>query len=105
MSVLLEFSMFPTDKGESVSAYVSRILAFIDGSGVSYRLTPMGTIVETETLDEALRVLSEAYKCMEPDCNRVYVSAKLDIRKGRKSGLTQKIESIEKHAGKKLKNS
>ena len=105
MSVLLEFSMFPTDKGESVSAYVSRILAFIDGSGVSYRLTPMGTIVETETLDEALRVLSEAYKCMEPDCNRVYVSAKLDIRKGRKSGLTQKIESIEKHAGKKLKSS
>ena len=41
MSVLLEFSMFPTDKGESVSAYVGRILTFIDGSGVSYRLTPM----------------------------------------------------------------
>ena len=105
MSVLLEFSMFPTDKGESVSAYVSRILSFIDGSGVSYRLTPMGTIIETETLDEALRVLSEAYKRVEPDCNRIYVSAKLDIRKGRKSGLTQKIESLEKRAGKKLKSS
>ncbi|MCP4044177.1 MAG: thiamine-binding protein, partial [Gammaproteobacteria bacterium] len=25
MSVLLEFSMFPTDKGESVSAYVSQV--------------------------------------------------------------------------------
>lgn len=105
MSVLLEFSMFPTDKGESVSAYVSRILTFIDGSGVSYRLTPMGTIIETETLDEALRILSEAYKCVEPDCNRVYVSAKLDIRKGRRSGLTQKIESVEKRAGRKLKGS
>jgi uncharacterized protein YqgV (UPF0045/DUF77 family) len=42
---------------------------------------------------------------VEPDCNRVYVSAKLDIRKGRKSGLTQKIESVEKHGGKKLKSS
>ena len=105
MSVLLEFSMFPTDKGESVSAYVGRILAFIDGNSVSYRLTPMGTIVETETMDEALRILSEAYKRVEPDCNRVYVSAKLDIRKGRKNGLTQKIESVEKRAGKKLKGS
>ena len=105
MSVLMEFSMFPTDKGESVSAYVSRILAYIDGSGVSYRLTPMGTIIETETLDDALRLLGEAYKQMEPDCKRVYVSAKLDIRKGRKSGLTQKIESLEKHTGKKLRSS
>ncbi|HVN23346.1 MAG TPA: MTH1187 family thiamine-binding protein [Syntrophorhabdales bacterium] len=105
MSVLMEFSMFPTDKGESVSAYVSRILTFIDGSGVSYRLTPMGTIIETETMEEALRIMSEAYKRLEPDCKRVYVSAKLDVRKGRKSGLTQKIESIEKHAGKKLGSS
>ncbi len=102
MSVLMEFSMFPTDKGESVSAYVSRILAFIDESGVSYRLTPMGTILETETMEEALRVMTEAYKRLEPDCRRVYVSAKLDIRKDRKNGLTQKIASIEKHAGKKL---
>ncbi len=102
MSVLMEFSMFPTDKGESVSAYVSRILTFIDGSGVHYRLTPMGTIIETETLDEALNVMKEAYACIEADCKRVYVSAKLDIRKGRKEGLTQKIESIEKRAGKKL---
>ena len=103
MSVLLEFSMFPTDKGESISAYVSRILTFIDGSGVTYRLTPMGTIIETEALDEALRILEGAYKCLEPDCKRVYASAKLDIRKDRKSGLTQKIESVEKQAGKKLR--
>ena len=105
MSVLMEFSMFPTDKGESVSAYVSRIVTFIDKSGVSYRLTPMGTIIETETADEALRIMSEAYKLLEPDCRRVYVSAKLDIRRDRKGGLTQKIASIEKHAGKKLRSS
>ena len=103
MSVLVEFSMFPTDKGESVSAYVARILTFIDGSGVTYRLTPMGTIIETEALDEALRILDGAYKCLEPDCNRVYASAKLDIRKGRKQGLTQKLESVEKRTGKKLR--
>lgn len=103
MSVLLEFSMFPMDKGESISRYVGRILAMIDTSGASYRLTPMGTIVETETIDEALRIIQKAYTTLEPDCSRVSVSAKLDIRKGKGSRLIQKVASVEKQVGKKLK--
>ena len=46
--VLLEFSMTPLDKGESVSAYVARSLDIVDRSGLPYQLTPMGTIVEGE---------------------------------------------------------
>ena len=46
--VLLEFSMAPLGQGESVSAQVARILDVIDRSGVPYRLTPMGTILEGE---------------------------------------------------------
>jgi len=103
MSVLLEFSMFPMDKGESLSQYVGRILAMIDESDVSYRLTPIGTIVETETIDDALRIIQEAYAKLEPDCSRVSVSAKLDIRKGKGSRLIQKVESVEQKVGKKLK--
>jgi uncharacterized protein (TIGR00106 family) len=103
MSVLLEFSMFPMDKGESISPYVSRILAMIDTSGVSYRFTPMGTIVETETIDEALRIMREAYATLEPDCNRVSVLAKFDIRKGKGGRLEQKVASVEQKVGRKLK--
>jgi uncharacterized protein (TIGR00106 family) len=102
MSVLLEFAMFPTDKGESVSDYVSRIIEVIDGAGVEYRLTPMGTIVEVQTIEEALKIIGQAYKQLEPDCNRVYSSMKLDIRKGKAGRLSQKVESIEKKLGKKL---
>ncbi|SVD79722.1 uncharacterized protein METZ01_LOCUS432576, partial [marine metagenome] len=36
--VLLEFSMSPMDKGESVSSYVSRSLQIISESGIDYRL-------------------------------------------------------------------
>ncbi len=96
MSVLVEFSMFPTDKGESVSSYVSRIIKMIDESGVPYKLTPMGTVFETETMAEALKILEEAYKQLEPDCNRVYAVAKFDIRKGRNNRLVQKVKSVEK---------
>ena len=103
MSVLIEFAMFPTDKGESISAFVGRIIKMIDENYASYKLTPMGTIVEVETLGEALNVVEAAYKELEPDCNRVYSTIKLDIRKGKSGRIIQKIESVEKKVGKKLK--
>ena len=102
MSVLLEFAMFPTDKGESVSEYVGRILKVIDGEGYPYTLTAMGTIIEVEKLDDALKIVKKAYKQLEKDCNRVYSTMKLDIRKGKMGRLTQKIASVEKNVGKKL---
>lgn len=102
MSVLLEFAMFPTDKGESVSEYVSRILKLIDASGLSYQLTPMGTIVEADELTEVLALVEGAYRQLEPDCNRVYSSLKLDIRKGVGGRLQKKVRSIEEKVGKKL---
>ncbi len=103
MSVMFEFAMFPTDKGESVSEYVSRLLKVIDKSAVPYKLTPMGTVVEVDTFDAALKIIRQAYKELEPDCNRIYSAIKFDIRKGKKGRLEQKVASIEKKVGKKLK--
>ena len=95
MSVLVEFSMFPTDKGESVSPYVTRIIKMIDESGVPYKLTSMGTVFETETMDEALELIKRAYQQLEPDCNRVFSVVKFDIRKGKSNRIVQKIKSVE----------
>ena len=99
MSILLEFAMFPTDKGESVSKYVSRIIQMIDECGVIYKLTPMGTIIETETMEKALEIVQLAYNELESDCNRVYASLKFDIRKGEANRMSRKIRSIEDKIG------
>ncbi len=99
MSVLLEFSMFPTSdecrNGSSVSTQVSKIIDAIDKSGVSYKLTPMSTVVETDTMKEALSIIELAYEQLE-DCERVYSSLKFDIRKNSKNRLKTKIASIER---------
>ena len=100
MSVLLEFAMFPTDKGSSVSEYVSKIIKMISESAVDYQLTPMGTILETETMSEALTIVEDAYKILEPDSERVYSTLAFDIRKNKSGRLKQKIESIEQKIGK-----
>lgn len=98
MSVLLEFSMFPTDVGESKSEYVSKIIKMVRESGVNYKLTPMSTVIETETLKEALDIVNRAYEELK-GCNRIYSSLKIDIREGRSDAMNQKIESIEKKIG------
>ena len=99
--VLLEFSMTPLDKGESVSEYVSRSLKIIDASGVNYRLNPMGTVLEGEW-EEVMAVVHQCYEAMSSDCNRITCSIKVDYRKGRTDGLQSKIASIEAQLGKSV---
>lgn len=100
--VLLEFSMSPLGKGESVSPYVSRSLEIIDRSGVEYRLNPMGTVLEGEW-DEVFHVVRQCYERMKQDCNRISCTIKVDYRKGHKGRLSGKVASVEKRLKKTLK--
>ena len=100
MSVLLEFAMFPTDKkGDSASESVSKVINMIKNSGVTYKLTAMGTIIETETLNEALNIVNKSYEVLEPFAKRVYSTITIDIRKEKSNRLEQKIKSIESKIG------
>lgn len=101
MSVILDFAMFPLDKGISVSPYVGRILNAVDRSGFDYQLTPMGTIVEADNLGQMLDLVEAAYGQLADDCDRVYATVKLDIRKGQSGRLKTKIAAVERQLGKK----
>ena len=100
--VLLEFSMSPLEKGESVGQYVARSLAIIEESGLDYRLHAMGTIVEGE-LPEVLEVLRKCLEAMATDCDRITCSAKIDYRKGHAGRLDTKVLSVEQKLGRPLK--
>ena len=100
MSILLEFSMFPTDKGASVSKEVSRVIDMIRESGIPYKLTAMGTIIETQTMEEALNIVQKAYDLLSEDSERIYSSINIDVRKTKNNRLTGKISSVEDKIGK-----
>ena len=102
MSVLLEFSMSPMDRGVSVGDYVARSLDVIDRSGVPYRLNPMGTVIEGEW-DEVFGVVKDCFDRMSDECERISVSIKVDYRRGEGGRLTAKTESIQKRLGRKVK--
>lgn len=95
MSVLIEFSIFPMDRGESVSPDVAAVIRMIRDSGAEYRLTPMGTIIETATIGEALAFVERAHALLEArGCGRIYATAKIDSRAGRRGGLEGKVAAV-----------
>ncbi len=92
--VLAEFSMFPTDLGESKSKYVSQIIDYIDKSGITYQLTPMGTLLEG-TYDEVMAVITACFQILEPQAGRIFTTINMDYRKTPESRMQSKIKKIE----------
>ncbi len=99
--VLLEFSMSPLTKGESVSPYVARSLDIIDRSGLPYQLTPMGTIIEGEW-EQVMGVVTACFEAMKADCPRIGTNIKIDYRAGPAGRLTSKVASVQEKVGRKL---
>src|ERR1051325_7326782 len=102
--VLLDFSMTPLGKGESVSPYVARCLEVVAASGLDYRLHAMGTTLEGE-LDQVLGVVRRCFEALHADCDRVTCSVKIDSRKGAGGRLTSKVESVQALVGQPLRKS
>lgn len=100
MSVLLELSIFPLDQGESLSAFVSPVVAMLRESGFPYRLTAMGTIVETATIAQAMHLVTQAHEVLHGQgCRRVYAAVKIDSRSGPVGRLSAKTTAITHRIG------
>lgn len=99
--VLLEFSMYPTDKGASVSDQVKRSLEIIDDSGLPYKLGAMGTTIEGEW-DEVMGVVTRCFERMKRDSGRIAVNLKVDYREGASGRLESKVATIKAKTGRDL---
>jgi len=93
MSVLIDFSIFPVDKGGSVSSYVKRVVKIIRESGLPYQVGPMGTAIEAEW-EEAVGLVGRCLDELRNDCDRVYMTLKVDYRKGPGGRIESKVKSL-----------
>ena len=90
----MEFAIFPTDSTESKSPFVAKVLDMIDRSGLEYRLTPMGTIIEAESVGEIFELIEKAYEILGEDSSRIYSVIKVDYRKGPDRALLGSHEDL-----------
>jgi len=100
--MLLEFSMSPLGKGESVSTYVARSVEIVAQSGLDFRLHAMGTIVEGEW-DQVFGVVKSCFEAMQSDCDRITLSIKADFRRGHSGRLEAKVQSVQQKLDQPLK--
>lgn len=101
--MLVEFSILPIGKGESMGEEISKVLRIVDESGLPYRANPMGTVVEGEW-DEVMALVKRCHEEVLKAAPRVVSAISIDDRPGKPMDrLTEKIRSVEKRLGREVK--
>jgi uncharacterized protein (TIGR00106 family) len=100
--MLLELSVVPLGRGRSISADVADLVKIIHASGLDYRLTAAGTLLEG-SWDELMKVAKDCHGEMRKKTERVITFMKVDDYGDRSGRLTAAVESVERKLGKALK--
>jgi uncharacterized protein (TIGR00106 family) len=100
--MLVEFSVVPLGMGESVSQYVAECMKMVEASGLTYKINPMGTVVEGE-YDEVMALIKRCHARIMEMSPRVITTVKIDDRRGAKGMIDKKVHSVEQKLRKKLK--
>jgi uncharacterized protein (TIGR00106 family) len=96
MSVIVEFTTVPLGTGSTgLSGYVSKACRVVEGSGLPFAITPMGTILEAGSVKEAMDVVVQAHEALfEAGALRVSTSIKIDDRRDKKRRMEDKIKAL-----------
>ncbi len=90
--MIVDFTIFPTDVGESVSSYVAEVFKIIEASDLPYEHHAMGTNIEGDW-DEVMAVIKACRDRMLEQANRISISIRIDERKGVTNGIEKKVAS------------
>ena len=94
MSVLIELSIFPMDKGTSLSPYVARAVGIIKDSGLDYVFGPMSTTIEGD-YDAVMDVVKRCHDALREDSDRVLMYLRMDSKESEPGRITAKVKSVE----------
>ncbi len=100
--MIVNFSVVPIGKGNSLSTQVAEVLKVVDESGINYKLHSMGTILEGDW-DEILKLIKKCHERTLEDSDRVLTTITIDDRKGKSGRIVGKVQSVERKLGKELK--
>jgi uncharacterized protein (TIGR00106 family) len=99
--MIVEFSILPVGVGQSLSEHVAVALDIVDNSGLKYRFTPMGTILEGD-YKAIIKVIRKCHLAVLENCDRVVTTIKIDDRKQAVGEIERKVASVETRLGKEL---
>ena len=100
--MIVEFSVVPIGRGEALAAGVAKLVDIIDKSGLPYKLTAMGTIVEGEWND-VFELIKECHALMRRSADRVMTTITIDDRDKARGRIQGKVDDVEAVLGRPLK--
>ena len=77
------------------SSEIASAIKILDGYDLEYEVTPMGTLIETESSDELFDAVKEAHR--EVDSERVSTFLKIDDKRYTDEPMKEKLRSVKKH--------
>ncbi len=101
MPVVVEFSIIPLGEGTSVSRFLTPALKELENRGVKYEITPMCTIFEAKSVEEAFYLVKAAHDAVfQADVKRVVTTVKIDDRRDVEKGMKEKVKSLKRAVSK-----
>ncbi|MGP3667444.1 MAG: MTH1187 family thiamine-binding protein [Candidatus Bathyarchaeota archaeon] len=97
MVVIVEFSLIPIGVGESLSKTLAYALKELEKMNIKFQITPMCTIFEAESIDEAFNIVKACHEAfIKQGVKRVLTSVKVDDRRDvERRNMMEKVKSIE----------
>ncbi|MCW3996032.1 MAG: MTH1187 family thiamine-binding protein [Candidatus Bathyarchaeota archaeon] len=99
-SVIADFSIIPVGHGEtSVGRYVAEALNAVKKvKGVSFEVTPMGTVLEANTLEAVFEAVKAAHEAIiAKGILRVESNLRIDDRRDKPRTMKDKVEAVKKY--------
>lgn len=96
MTVIALLSVAPVVEG-SMSGEVAKAVDVLDDYDVTYETNPMGTVIETDDLDELFAAVQAAHEAVDAD--RVSTVLKIDDKRTDTAPAAEKVTSVERELG------
>lgn len=78
-----------------MSKHIAEAVKAIGSLGIKYQLTPMGTVLEVNSIDDAFRAVKAAHDALVKNgVKRVVTHLTIDDRRDAPKGMTDKIEAV-----------
>ena len=95
--IVADVSVVPLGAGTSVSAYVKKAVAALDGSGLKVLHGPMSTSLEARTVDEVFSAVRKAHEAViAAGAKRVVTTVKIDDRRDKDHTMASKLSAIDR---------
>ncbi len=100
--MMVEFSVVPVSGDEHVAKYVAEAVRVIDESGLEYRVTPMGTVIQGDW-DAVMAAVKAAHERVMSMTDRVITKIYIDEQKSGEKSFDEKVQAVEEALGRKIK--